>query len=150
MNTTRNRVLGTYSELITFKTFEERFQYLRTILSKAPIGYETFGINRYLNQALYTGSEWKRFRREILIRDDGCDLGCPDRKIPPGMLITVHHITPILPEDVSERNLYLVMDPENVITMSMHWHRLLHFGGEDPIKEAEPVIRKPNDTIPWR
>jgi hypothetical protein len=133
-----------------FKTFEDRFNYLREILRKAPIGYETFGILRQLNQALYGGSEWKRFRGHILTRDNGCDLACPDREIPDGMPITVHHITPITPEDVEARNLYLVMDPENCVTMSQHWHRLLHFGGEDPIAESEPVIRRPNDTCPWR
>lgn len=145
-----NRRVGSYSELMQLQTFEERFSYLREILRKAPIGYQTFGIQRYLNQALYGGREWKRFRGGIILRDNGCELGCPDRPIPAGMTITIHHITPILPDDVTERRLELVMDPENVITMSDHWHRLLHFGGEDPIQELEPIERKPNDTIPWR
>jgi hypothetical protein len=66
------------------------------------------------------------------------------------MIVVVHHITPILPEDVTERRLDLVMDPENAITMSEYWHKLLHFGGDDPIQELSPTERKPNDTIPWR
>lgn len=144
------RRIGSYRALMQYQTFEERFNYLREILKKAPIGYQTFGIQRYLNQALYGGREWKSFRGGIIVRDNGCDLGCPDRPIPPGMKVVIHHITPILPEDVTERRLDLVMDPENAITMSEYWHKLLHFGGEDPIQELSPTERKPNDTIPWR
>lgn len=145
-----NRRIGSYSELIQLKTFEERFNYLREILKKAPIGYQTFGIQRYLNQAFYGGREWKSFRGGIIVRDNGCELGCPDRPIPEGMQVVIHHITPILPDDVVGRRLELVMDPENAITMSKHWHNLLHFGGDDPIQDRTPIERRPNDTIPWR
>lgn len=39
--------IKTYSELITFQTFEERYKYLRI---GGVVGQETFGFDRYLNQ----------------------------------------------------------------------------------------------------
>ena len=43
------------SELITFPTFEERFDYL---MLGGHIGEETFGWLRYLNQQLYKSYEF--------------------------------------------------------------------------------------------
>ena len=65
-------MIKTYSELIQFETFIERYNYLKLCSS---IGIETFGHSRYINQILYRSEEWKSFRREIIIRDNGCDLG---------------------------------------------------------------------------
>ena len=60
-----------YSELITIPTYEDRFHYLQL---NGAVGKDTFGYDRYLNQILYNSKEWKRFRDEIVIRDNGCDL----------------------------------------------------------------------------
>ena len=57
-----------YSELITIPTYEERFKYLQL---KGAVGADTFGYDRYLNQILYNSPEWKRFRNDIIIRDNG-------------------------------------------------------------------------------
>ena len=65
-------MLKSYSQLILFPTFKERFNYLKL---SGMVGSETFGYDRYLNQALYTSDEWRRFRRDIIVRDNGCDLG---------------------------------------------------------------------------
>ena len=59
--------------MILLPTFEERYKYLKL---GGLIGEETFGYDRYLNQILYRSSEWKRFRRDIILRDNGCDLAC--------------------------------------------------------------------------
>ena len=62
----------TYSELIRFKTFHDRFNYLKL---SAKVGGATFGYDRFLNQAFYQSREWKRARRDVLLRDNACDLG---------------------------------------------------------------------------
>ena len=68
----RMTIIRTYSELITLPTFEERFKYLQL---DGSVGKDTFGYDRYLNQLFYKTTEWKRLRRDLIIRDNGCDLG---------------------------------------------------------------------------
>lgn len=134
----------TYTELITFKTFEERFRYLRL---NGRVADETFGVQRWLNQVFYRTKEWKDFRREILIRDNMCDLGIEGRDIYNYAL--VHHINPITPKDILERRMNVLLNPENVITTIKRTHDAIHYGDET-ILALEPANRKPNDTIPWR
>lgn len=141
MTTTMNR---TYSELITIPDYEERFRYLK--LSGA-VGAETFGYDRYLNQILYRTAEWKRFRRDIILRDNGCDLAHPDYEII-GQRILVHHINPITAEDVLNRS-RKVFDPENVLCVSHNTHNAIHYGDEN-LLTLSPIERTPNDTCPWR
>lgn len=133
-----------YTELITFKTFEERFRYLRL---NGRVAEETFGVQRWLNQVFYRTKEWKDFRREILIRDNMCDLGIEGRDIYNYAL--VHHINPITPKDILERRMNVLLNPENVITTIKRTHDAIHYGDET-ILALEPADRKPNDTIPWR
>ena len=79
MNTMINYpYIRTYSELILLPTFEDRFRYLKL---EANVGDATFGFDRYLNQQFYRSSEWKRLRNEIILRDNACDLGIPDREL---------------------------------------------------------------------
>lgn len=134
----------TYTELITFKTFEERFRYLRL---NGRVADETFGVQRWLNQVFYRTKEWKDFRREILIRDNMCDLGIEGRDIYNYAL--VHHINPITPKDILERRMNVLLNPENVITTIKRTHDAIHYGDET-ILALEPADRKPNDTVPWR
>ena len=61
-----------YSDLIKLPTFEERFKYLKLTDS---VGDISFGGSRFMYQNFLRSSIWKSFRREIIIRDDGCDLG---------------------------------------------------------------------------
>ena len=137
--------IKTYSELIALPTFLERFNYLKI---GGKVGQETFGYDRYLNQVLYKSGEWKRFRRDIILRDNGCDLACPDREIPDGVIIIVHHINPISVEDVLRRN-PAIFDPENVISTTLNTHNAIHYGDEDLLVTG-PVIRTQYDTCPWR
>ena len=134
----------TYTELITFSTFEERFRYLRL---NGRVADETFGVQRWLNQVFYRTKEWKDFRREILIRDNMCDLGIEGRDIYNYAL--VHHINPITPKDILERRMDVLLNPENVITTIKRTHDAIHYGDET-LLALEPADRKPNDTIPWR
>lgn len=137
-------MIRTYSKLIKLPTFEERFRYLKL---GGQVGVATFGYDRYLNQALYHTAEWKRFRNEIIVRDNGCDLACPGYEIY-GQKILVHHINPITVDDVLDRS-SKVFDPENVITTILCTHNAIHYGDES-LLITEPIMRKPNDTCPWR
>ena len=137
------KIIKTYSELITFPTFEERFQYLKL---GGAIGVETFGYDRYLNQILYNSPEWKRFRNKIAVRDNGCDLALEGFEIHCSILI--HHINPITVEDVLRRN-PCIFDPENAITTMLRTHNAIHYGDESLLMLA-PKERTANDTCPWR
>jgi len=132
-----------YSELIKLKTFEERFEYLKL---SAKIGDETFGSERKLNQIFYGSSEWRAFRREAIIRDNGCDLGIEGREI--GGRIEVHHINPISREDILNRADSL-WDLENVICVSSNTHKAIHYG-DGSLLQSDPIERRPNDTCPWK
>ena len=72
------------------QSFEDRFEYLYI---GGSVGEETFGHNRYLNQLFYRSNEWKEFRRDIIVRDMGCDLGIEERTI--YGIIVIHHLNPI-------------------------------------------------------
>lgn len=133
----------TYSELIKLPTFLDRFRYLQL---GGQVGVETFGYDRYLNQMLYRTTEWKRFRNEIIIRDNGCDLACEGYEIVGKILI--HHINPISVEDVLLRD-QKVFDPENAISTTLNTHNAIHYGDES-LLITEPIERKPNDTCPWK
>lgn len=133
----------TYSELMSFKTFEERYRYLRI---RGEVGIETFGSDRYLNQIFYSSKEWKKFRRDIIIRDMGCDLGIEDREI--NGQIFIHHINPITIDDILHRRSCLT-DPENAICVSFNTHQAIHYGDENLLIQ-EPIERTPNDTCPWK
>ena len=146
--------IKTYSELITIPTYKERFQYLQL---KGTVGKETFGYDRYLNQVLYNSPEWKRFRNDIVIRDNGCDLACDGYEIngwksPSGKIhrarIIIHHMNPITVEDVINRN-PMVFDPENVITTTLNTHNAIHYGDENLLVTG-PINRSANDTCPWQ
>lgn len=136
-------LIRTYSELITIPTFEERFEYLKL---NGSVGLETFGHDRYLNQILYNSPEWRRFRPEIIVRDNGCDLACEGYEIFGKILI--HHINPITAQDILNRN-PKVFDPENVITTVHNTHNAIHYGDENLLITA-PIERSRNDTCPWR
>ena len=133
-----------YSELIQIPSYIERYRYLK-IGGKA--GEITFGNERYLNQILYKSPEWKSFRRSIIIRDQGCDMGVEGYEIAGQIL--VHHINPITIDDIYERS-DVVFDEENVISVSKITNNAIHYGSEDLLVIDELVERRPNDTIPWR
>lgn len=131
-----------YSELMKLKTFDERYDYLK-IGDK--VGEDTFGYDRYLNQALYTSPEWRKVRNEIIIRDNGCDLACEDRNI--GSMILIHHLNPITKQNILDRSPEL-FDPENLICVSKKTHDAIHFGSKE-VCHQDPIERKPGDTKIW-
>ena len=135
--------IKSYSEMCSFSTFIERFNYLKL---NGKVGIETFGFDRYLNQVLYCSQEWKRFRRQVIIRDNGCIFGLDGYNIN-GRLI-VHHINPITLEHIEQRD-PMIFSMENVVCVTHNVHEAIHYGDEYLIP-TDPIIRKPNDTCPWK
>ena len=135
--------IRTYSELIQLPTFEERFDYLRL---DGVVGKDTFGFDRYLNQQFYRSSEWKRIRNQVIVRDNGCDLGIDECEIHGRILI--HHMNPISIEDLQHMS-DLLMNPEYLICVSHRTHNAIHYGDESLIVTT-PIERSQNDTCPWR
>lgn len=132
-----------YSELKRLKTFEERYEYLRL---GGLIGESTFGFERFLNQALYRSQQWRLLRNQIILRDDGCDLGVPGYDIHDKIII--HHMNPLTKEQLHEPD-DSMFDPEFLICVSMNTHNAIHYGDASLLPRG-PVVRRPNDTCPWK
>ena len=137
--------LKCYSELSQFHTFKERYEYLRL---NGAVGKETFGFDRYMNQAFYRSPEWKHVRDIVIARDYGCDLGIEGHEIYGKVRLIIHHMNPILPEDIRDRN-DMILDPEYLITTIHDTHLAIHYGDEHMLLQ-EPVVRFAGDTCPWR
>lgn len=137
--------IRTYSELIQLPTFISRYRYLRL---GGIVGNETFGFERWLNQEFYKyDPDWKASRREVIIRDNGCDLGISGRDIIDAPII-VHHMNPLTEYDIIHRTKYL-LDPEYLISTIDNTHKAIHYGDES-LLITEPIVRRKNDTCPWR
>lgn len=137
-------MLRTYSELCQLQTYKERFEYLQ--LSDGRVGEDTFGFDRYLNQQFYRSREWKRLRDELIIRDNGCDLGIDGYNIYGRVII--HHMNPITKDDILNQTDYL-MNPEFLICTTHNTHNAIHYGDES-LLVLDPIERTKNDTCPWK
>lgn len=135
--------LKTYQELSSLKTFEERFHYLKL---GGKVGTETFGFDRYMNQRFYQSDRWKRLRDQIIIRDNGCDLGVDDRPIQGRVLI--HHLNPVSQQDILQQS-ELLLNPDYLICVSHDTHNAIHYGDEGLLITMPPERRR-NDTCPWK
>lgn len=134
--------IKTYSDLVKIPDFLDRYKFLRL---GGLIGEETFGYERYLSQKFYKSREWELVRRDILIRDNGCNMAHPSYPISGKIL--VHHINPINPKDLLDRE-FVIYDPENLVCVSLEVHRAIHYGDESLIPR-DPVQRYPGDTKLW-
>lgn len=137
-------MIRTYSELSRLKTFEERFEYLRL---RGKVGADTFGFDRIFNQIFYRSSEWKSVRREVILRDNGCDLGVEGYEIRSERII-IHHLNPISLEDI-ELGTDILLNPEYLITTIHSTHNAIHYG-DTALLGRQPIERRRNDTCPWR
>ena len=136
--------IRTYSELKLLETFEERFRYLKL---GGTVGKQTFGFDRYLNQFFYKRSPlWKAVRNEVILRDNGCDLGVEGYEIRERIII--HHMNPITIEDI-ERESEFLLNPEYLISTIHNTHNAIHYGDESLLITG-PITRTKNDTCPWR
>ena len=138
-------MIRTYDELIKLKTYEERVRYLRV---KQKVAKETFGSNRYLNQAFYKSPEWLAVRNRVIIRDLGCDLGLDGYDIN-GEPVYIHHMNPITEEDIINQSEYL-LNPKYLICVTKATHDLIHYGSDILLQSSIAQERKENDTCPWK
>lgn len=142
--TEMNTMIRRYSELKQLNSFEERFNYLKL---NGTVSRETFGVNRYLNQVFYKSDEWLTIRDEVIIRDQGCDLGILEREII-GSTILVHHMNVITMDDIINKTDFL-LNPDYLITTTKLTHNAIHYGASDSLKNFV-FERKPNDMCPWK
>ena len=136
-------MLRSYRELRRIPTFEERFEYVRL---GGVVGRETFGFERYLNQAFYHSHEWRRFRRDMIVRDKGCDLAIPDREIFDRIIL--HHLNAITMEDI-ENSADCLFDPDNVVCVSHSTSNAIHYGDASLLVRL-PEERRKGDTHLWK
>ena len=137
------KIIRSYSELRRITTFEERYKYLQL---GGIVGKDTFGFDRYLNQIFYRSQKWRSIRDQVIIRDNGCDLGVEGYDIYGRILI--HHMNPITLEDI-ERESDFLLNPEYLICTTHNTHNAIHYGDENLLITA-PIERTKNDTCPWR
>lgn len=125
-------MIRTYSEMMQYKSFEERLRYLMLLDGnvKSPRKY---------SMEFYKSKSWLQVRKEIIFRDLTFDLGVPGIDITDKVL--VHHINPVTDDDIFNDNPSLY-DPENLITTSVLTHNIIHYGN----KKEEYVERQPGDT----
>lgn len=136
-------ITRTYNDLIKFKTLDQRYEYLKL---NGKVCEETFGFDRWMNQIFYKSDKWKEKRHEIIIRDNGCDLGLPGYDIKGS--IYVHHMNPFSIEELLNNPGILLLD-EYLICTSFQTHQAIHYGN----KELLPGLyaeRFANDTCPWK
>lgn len=131
--------IRSYSELRTFGTFEDRFNYLRL---GGVVGERTLG---GLSQDFYHSYEWHEARTYVLRRDNGCDLGIPGHDIFDNA--HVHHMNPITEDDILHGNMAII-DPEYLITVTLDTHNAIHWG-TDLQRPIGFIERRPGDTKLW-
>lgn len=129
----------TYSDLVTFDTFEDRLEFLKVPDIPAEL---TFGVLRHMNQKFYASRPWKMVRDHVIARDMGFDLGIPGMEIFGKVL--VHHMNPLRVKDLYGP---MSLDPEFLITVSDQTHRAIHFGSTP--REVIVTERRPGDTKLW-
>lgn len=134
--------IRTYSELSKLNSFEERFEYLNLV---GYVGESTFGFDRYINQYFYTSKAWKDVRNEVIIRDNGCDLGIPGYEINGALLI--HHMNPMTQDDILHNEDW-ILDPNFLITTTKTTHNAIHYGDISNCRTLF-VERSPGDTRLW-
>ena len=135
-------MIRTQRELTRLKTFEDRFEYLKL---RGQVGKSTFGYDRYINQAFYRSSEWRRVRNLVIARDEGLDLGVTGYEIFDRPII--HHMNPMGLEDLISGD-DDILNPEYLVCVSHRTHNAIHYGDES-LLPSPLVERRPGDTRLW-
>jgi hypothetical protein len=135
-------IVRSYSEMLKYETFEDRYEYLKL---GGSVGHATFGFDRYINQSFYHSAEWRSIRQHVIIRDNGCDLAVRGYEINGSLLI--HHINPMESDDIVHDQSW-VLEPEFLITTTQRTHNAIHYGDRS-LLPAKLVERRPGDTRLW-
>lgn len=139
------RKILTYTELMQLPSFEERFNYLKI---NGRVGESTFGFDRWINQHFYKSKEWLDVRLDVIERDMGYDLGVQEEDHKINGRIIVHHMCPMLVEDIEEAT-EIILNPEYLISVSDLTHKAIHYGNIEML--PKPYIERTKwDTCPWR
>jgi len=126
----------TYSELVLLGTYDERLEYL--MLEGVELSSP-----RAMSQSFYKSKQWKAIRESIIKRDFGCEIGILGIYIYGP--IYVHHMNPITEVDIDNNDPKLY-DPENLISVSLNTHNIIHYRTIAP----EPYVeRSAGDTKLW-
>lgn len=131
-----------YSELRRIETFEDRFRYLSLA---GQVGEATFGFDRWINQTFYRSREWKLVREQVIVRDNGCDLGIDGYEIHSRLLI--HHMNPLTQDQIRHGD-DSIIDPQYLITTTHQTHNAIHYGDESLLPRPF-VPRRRGDTKLW-
>lgn len=134
--------IRTYSELLSYDSFEDRFDYLKL---GGSVGRSTFGFDRYINQKFYTSTQWRKVRHSVIARDLGLDLGVKDHEIFDKVII--HHMNPMTADDIVN-DLSDILNPEFLITTSHMTHNAIHYGDKS-LLPSPMATRLPGDTKLW-
>jgi hypothetical protein len=134
--------IRTYRELRRLQTIEDRYAYLRM---GGRVADPTFGFDRWMNQKFYTSREWRRLRHDIIVRDNGCDLGAEGFEIHHDLVI--HHMNPITVDQIKYFD-ESILDPEYLITTQLRTHNAIHYGDARQLPQP-PTVRRPGDTKLW-
>ena len=125
-----------YNELALLSEYNDRLNYLMLMDGNVVSP-------RAMAMTFYKGKKWLAARGPIIKRDVAFDLGVFGVYIPDKLL--VHHINPITDEDILNDS-YKCYDPNNLITVSLKTHNIIHYGTQ----EVEPYFeRTPGDTTLW-
>jgi len=135
-------MIRTFTELQKLDTFVERFDYLKL---RGVVGDETFGSERFRNQAFYRSREWRLIRDEVITRDFGQDLAADGFDIRDRIII--HHMNPMRPEDLIHHN-EDILNPEYLISTTHNTHNAIHYGDASLLR-LSVVERRPGDTKLW-
>ena len=137
-------IIRTYEELCDIDSYADRYEYLKL---DGNIGDVTFGHDRYLNQMLYSSPQWRALRRDIIVRDNACEMGLEGFEIKGS--VYVHHMNPITPEDIKHGSEF-VWDPRYLICVSYKMHSAITYSKHVPPPMPFIIERRKNDTCPWR
>lgn len=133
---TRDDLNLSYNDMAAHKEWGDRLNYL-SLFDK---GYVS---PRQFSNPFYKSRMWRNLREEIIARDMGYDLGCPG--VPIEGPIIVHHMIPLVEDDILDWNEDLLLNPDLLISTSIETHNIIHYGRR--VKEL--VERKPGDTNLW-
>jgi hypothetical protein len=125
-----------YSELILLHTFSERLEYLKLLDNNVESP-------RHMSGSFFKSTLWLTTRQKVIDRDLGFDLGVFGVYIEGPMY--VHHINPINELDIRQLS-PKVLDPENLITLSIDTHNTIHY---KRVEKERWVERRPGDTKLW-
>lgn len=134
----------TYNDVIQLASFQDRFELLKKV---AMSSVRDWGSRRAYNRRFYHSREWKQVRDAVIVRDKGCNLAHPDYLLPSDPII--HHIVPIEVEDMLNGDPRILFDMDNLILTNQTVHNAIHYG-QNECPYSQDIVRRPNDTCPWR